>query len=161
MIEYVKNLLIYQEWADAVFLRIWEKTPSALEDSEMLERWQHVVAVQKAFYDLLKSNDSKLPQADLAAPYSELKEQSKTNHIQLKTLVSDLSDTKLDQKIEIGWLPEHPVVLTQMEALMQILLHTQHHRAQNMTRLKTLGGRRIVIDWITWIWKGKPEAQWQ
>jgi uncharacterized damage-inducible protein DinB len=31
------------------------------------------------------------------------------------------------------------------------VLHTQHHRAQTMTRLKQQGGKSVTVDYIVWI----------
>jgi uncharacterized damage-inducible protein DinB len=39
-------------------------------------------------------------------------------------------------------------------------MHTQHHRGQLMTRLKDFGGDPKNVDWIIWLWKGRPEARW-
>ncbi len=47
------------------------------------------------------------------------------------------------------------------EALVQVCLHTQHHRAQNMTRLKSLGVSPKNVDYIIWLWKQKPEGLWE
>jgi uncharacterized damage-inducible protein DinB len=161
MIQQFKDLMFYQEWADAVFLKIWERTPNAIDDSEMLKRWEHVVLVQNAFHDVLRNNETQLPKSDRPLPgLVELKTFCKNNHEQLKKLISELNQSDLERAVEIRWFPDRPAVLTPAEALMQVLLHTQHHRAQNLTRLQALGGKRIVIDWISWIWKGKPEAQW-
>jgi uncharacterized damage-inducible protein DinB len=46
------------------------------------------------------------------------------------------------------------------QALVQAAMHTQHHRGQCMTRLKDFGGEPVNVDWIIWLWKQKPEAQW-
>ena len=46
------------------------------------------------------------------------------------------------------------------EALVQVAMHTQHHRGQLMTRLKDFGGEPKNVDWIIWLWKGKPPARW-
>jgi len=161
MIEHLKDLVFYQEWADAVFLKAWGKIPAAMEDTEMLKRWEHVILVQSAFHDVLKNNDSKLPRSDAELPsFSELKTRSQQNHEQFRKLISELKPGDLDRTLEIRWLADRPALVTPVEALMQALLHSQHHRAQNMTRLQALGGKPVVIDWISWIWRGKPEALW-
>ena len=30
-----------------------------------------------------------------------------------------------------------------------------------MTRLKDFGGEPKNVDWIIWLWKGKPAARWE
>jgi uncharacterized damage-inducible protein DinB len=160
MIEHIRNLIRYQEWADAHFLQAWEETPDARSDKEMLQRWEHVTAVQNAFYNVLKGNEVKFSRYDEFPPISELKERSESIHDQLKQLLQEYNSEDLDQRVMIPWIPDPAVTLTRMEAFTQIIMHTQHHRAQNMTKLQTHGGKPGVIDWIMWVFKGKPEAKW-
>ena len=47
------------------------------------------------------------------------------------------------------------------EALVQVAMHTQHHRGRLMTRLKDFGGEPKNVDWIIWLWKGKPTGRWE
>ena len=39
-------------------------------------------------------------------------------------------------------------------------MHSQHHRAQNATRLRELGGKPPTTDLIVWYWKGRPAPHW-
>ena len=57
-------------------------------------------------------------------------------------------------------VPGPPCVVTVAEALVQVAMHTQHHRGQCMTRLKDLGGEPKNVDWIIWLWKEKPRGRW-
>jgi hypothetical protein len=66
----------------------------------------------------------------------------------------------LTQTVRVPWFPEPPCVITVAEALVQVALHTQHHRGQCMTRLKDFGGEPKNVDWIIWLWKQKPQARW-
>ena len=62
--------------------------------------------------------------------------------------------------VRIPWFPDPPCVITVAEALVQVAMHTQHHRGQCMTRLKDFGGEPKNVDWIIWLWKQKPEGRW-
>jgi uncharacterized damage-inducible protein DinB len=160
MIEHIRNLIRYEEWADAHFLQAWEQTPDAASDKEMLQRWAHVVTVQNAFFNILKGKEVTFSREDEFPPVSQLKIRTQSNHSQLKSLIQDYSSEDLEQRVFIPWLPDRQTTLTRFEALIQIVMHTQHHRAQNMTKLQTHGGKPGVIDWIMWVFKGKPEAKW-
>jgi uncharacterized damage-inducible protein DinB len=39
-------------------------------------------------------------------------------------------------------------------------MHSQHHRGQNATRLRELGGEPPMTDLIVWYWKGRPGPRW-
>jgi uncharacterized damage-inducible protein DinB len=39
-------------------------------------------------------------------------------------------------------------------------MHSHHHRGQNATRLRELGGVPPSTDLIVWYWKGKPTPSW-
>jgi uncharacterized damage-inducible protein DinB len=60
----------------------------------------------------------------------------------------------------VPWFPEPACVITVAEALVQVAMHSQHHRGQCMTRLKDFGGEPKNVDWIIWLWKQKPQARW-
>ena len=66
----------------------------------------------------------------------------------------------LSRTVRIPWFPDPPCVLTVAEALVQVAMHTQHHRGQCMTRLKDFGGEPKNVDWIIWLWKLKPQGRW-
>ena len=50
----------------------------------------------------------------------------------------------------------HPSV---QEALLQVVMHSQAHRAQCATRLRVLGGKPPTTDFILWV-KQHPEPVW-
>jgi uncharacterized damage-inducible protein DinB len=160
MIEHLRNLIRYEEWADAHFLRAWEQTSDAANDKEMLQRWEHVTAVQNAFCNTLKGSEVTFSRHDEFPPILELKRRSQSIHDQLKKLLQEYTSEDLDQRVAIPWFPDPSITLTRMEAITQIVMHTQHHRAQNMTKLQTYGGKPGIVDWILWVFKGKPEAKW-
>ena len=62
--------------------------------------------------------------------------------------------------VRIPWFPDPPCVIAVSEALVQVAMHSQHHRGQCMTRLKDFGGEPKNVDWIIWLWKQKPAARW-
>ena len=43
---------------------------------------------------------------------------------------------------------------------MQAAMHSHYHRGQNATRLRELGGVPPMTDFIVWLHKGQPAANW-
>lgn len=79
----------------------------------------------------------------------------------------DWADGRLDTVIEfpnadaleahLGKAPE-PVRVD--ESLYQVLAHSTHHRGQVCRRLRELGGEPPTIDYVTWVWMGRPGPTW-
>jgi uncharacterized damage-inducible protein DinB len=46
------------------------------------------------------------------------------------------------------------------ETMLQIASHSTHHRAQNNSQLRELGAKPPLVDYIAWLWSGRPDAEW-
>lgn len=46
------------------------------------------------------------------------------------------------------------------ETIMQVVTHSAYHRGQLAARLRELGGEPPLVDYIAWIWFGRPGAEW-
>ena len=42
------------------------------------------------------------------------------------------------------------------ESVLQVFLHTQHHRGQVCMRMREVGVVPPTIDFIVWLWAGRP-----
>lgn len=58
------------------------------------------------------------------------------------------------------WFKDPTFIVTTTQALIQVAMHSQYHRGQNATRLRDVGGTPPTIDFVLWIWKGRPKAEW-
>jgi uncharacterized damage-inducible protein DinB len=159
MLDHVRQLLAHAEWANAVFFHVWSKSP-ARDHEEMRRRVGHVVGVQEGFLKTLKGEvPGGLPEGP-PPPFDQLKARAETGHRNLRAFAESLDERGLAGTVRIPWFPDPPCVITVAEALVQVAMHTQHHRGQLMTRLKDFGGEPKNVDWIIWLWKGRPNARW-
>jgi uncharacterized damage-inducible protein DinB len=69
--------------------------------------------------------------------------------------------------VGMPWLAEYEQQLgttfgspTVAETVLQVVNHTTHHRAQVQARLRALGGEPQLVDYIGWIWFGRPAPGW-
>jgi uncharacterized damage-inducible protein DinB len=46
------------------------------------------------------------------------------------------------------------------ETARQVAMHSMHHRGQVNARLRELGAEPPLVDYIAWIWRGRPEPMW-
>lgn len=159
MLDFLRELLAHCEWANAVFFHTWGKTP-ARDHEELRRRVGHVVGVQQGFLSVLNGEAAGGPPDGPPASYEDLKTRAVATHRGLGGFAAALTSETLSRTVQIPWFPDPPCVVTAAEALVQAAMHTQHHRGQCMTRLKDFGGEPKNVDWIIWLWKGKPEARW-
>jgi len=159
MLNHLRDLMTHAEWANAVFFHAWGKSP-AREHEEMRRRVGHVIGVQHGFLAILRGEVPGAPPDGPPPSFDDLKAWAQRNHADLRSFADGLDAASLDRKVRIPWFPDPPCVVTVAEALVQVAMHTQHHRGQLMTRLKDFGGEPLNVDWIIWLWKGKPQGRW-
>ncbi len=46
------------------------------------------------------------------------------------------------------------------QSAVQVAMHSTHHRGQVAARLRELGVEPPMVDFIVWVWIGKPAAEW-
>jgi uncharacterized damage-inducible protein DinB len=159
MLALLRDLLAHAEWANAVFFHTWGKSPCR-DHEDMRRRVDHIVAVQNGFLSILRGERPPWPPEGSAPSFDDLKKRAEASHIALRDFAAALTIETLARTVHIPWFPDPPCVVTVGEALVQVPLHTQHHRGQCMTRLKDLGGEPKNVDWIIWLWKQKPQGRW-
>ena len=160
MLTFLRDLLAHAEWANAVFFHTWGKSP-ARDHEEMRRRVDHIIGVQQAFLSIMRGESPGGPPGGPPSSFDELKKRAPASHAGLRDFAAGLDEAGLSRTVQIVWFPDPPCVITVAEALVQVAMHTQHHRGQCMTRLKDFGGEPKNVDWIIWLWKQKPQARWQ
>lgn len=159
MVSFLRDLLAHAEWANAVFFHAWAKSP-ARNHEELRSRVAHILAVQQGFLAILRGQPPEMPPGGPPPSFEDLKAQVEICHAGLRDFAATLRPEDLVQTVRVPWFPDPPCIVTIAEALVQVALHTQHHRGQCMTRLKDFGGEPKNVDWIIWLWKQKPQARW-
>jgi uncharacterized damage-inducible protein DinB len=49
---------------------------------------------------------------------------------------------------------------TLAETMLQVASHSTYHRGQVNARLRELAGEPPLVDYIAWIWFGRPAPEW-
>jgi uncharacterized damage-inducible protein DinB len=159
MLTFLRDLLAHAEWANAVYFHIWGTSP-ARDHEELRRRVGHIVGVQQGFLSILRGESPGRPPDGPPPSFDDLKTRAVTGHAGLRDFALALDAEGLARTVGIPWFPDPPCVITVADALVQVAMHTQHHRGQCMTRLKDFGGEPKNVDWIIWLWKQKPAARW-
>jgi len=157
---FLNDLLAHSEWANAVFFKAWARSP-ARDHDEMRTRVGHIVGVQHGFLSVLSGEQPGGPPGGPPPTFDAVKARAISSHAGLREFAAGLNSESLARTVHIPWFPDPPCIITIAQALVQVNLHSQHHRGQCMTRLKDFGGEAKNVDWIIWLWKQKPEARWE
>ena len=156
---FLVDLMAHSEWANAVFFTTWGKSP-ARDHEELRQRLGHLVGVQEGFLKILRAEAPGGPRDGPPPSYDDLNSRAQVCHAGLNEFTAGLTPDSLTKKVRVHWFPDPPCIITVSEALVQVAMHSQHHRGQCMTRLKDFGGEPKNVDWIIWLWKQKPAARW-
>jgi len=158
---YLDELYAHQEWADAEHWRAFEAHPAALDDTAIRERLLHIHQVQYAFLWITgpRTSGFEFKKLEDFPSMADLKQYAQRYHVAVRELLSGLDQTKVEELVEAPWFTP-PVKLSRRHALTQAAMHSHYHRGQNATRLRELGGVPPTTDFIIWLRKGQPAAQW-
>jgi len=162
-----KSLLLrHMQWAD---VEVWKKIlsfSSAENDERIKKLLYHLHQVQYAFYFLWNELPLEIPKPE---EFFDLKSIAKWGFDYRQKLDEFLSSPKSDEKdkvIQIPWsvfverkMKQKVVPATLEETMMQVASHSTYHRGQINTRFRELGGDPASVDFIVWVWLGKPKSE--
>lgn len=160
-------LLKHMLWADN---EVWKKVlelPEALDDKRIKELLYHLHQVQYAFYFLWNELPLEIPKPE---EFTDLKSIAKWGfEYQQKLNQFLLSEKAIDREkiVQIPWsvfferkTKQKVVPATLEETMLQVASHSTYHRGQINARFRELGGDPASVDFIVWVWMGKPKTDW-
>ncbi len=111
-------------------------------------------------FDRLKADDF----ASLDAVY----EWMRPHYLALHAFVPATEEAALPGPMSLPWSKYYgrqmgidPKDTTLGETMLHLSCHGIHHRAQVNTLLSTHEAEPPLIDYIAWLWHGRPDAAWQ
>jgi uncharacterized damage-inducible protein DinB len=162
----LQDLFGHMEWADA---RIWSAVmarPEAASDSPLRERLYHIHMVQRAFLKVWKTEPLQ-PPAEGFSESAALMRWAREYYAEVSAYLAELASMDLERPIVMPWIQMFEERLgrkadapTFHETLLQVAMHSTHHRGQVNTRLREVGGEPPLTDFIVWVWSGKPAPEW-
>jgi uncharacterized damage-inducible protein DinB len=159
---WLHDLYRHQAWADAEHWRLLGGYVPARDDEGIRARLHHIHMVQHAFLWIVGDRRTPFSISTPAgfATFDALAEYARDYHQQVEPLFETLTDERLTVSIDMPWFKDPPLSISIAEALTQCAMHSQHHRGQNASRLRELGGAPENTDYIVWLWKGRPAPAW-
>jgi len=162
----LNDLFRHMEWADA---SVWRAVlaSDARADTKLRELFYHVHMVQRAFLRVWQG-ETQYTGFPTFEDNSSLIEWARGYYpdafAQLKSWTSD----DLAKPLNVPWasmveklLGRSPADTTLGQTAQQVALHSLYHRGQVNARLRELGGEPPLVDYIAWLWLGRPQADWK
>lgn len=151
--ELLIDLARHQAWADAAHWKTLRGNAALLDDAEIRTRLNHMVMAQQMLTALARGETP-----DLAA-MKEVESSDKLEAAMHKAhaeLAAALGCADLDKIIALPRGPNGPFAAPAGVLLLQALLHGQHHRGQNASRMRQLGTTPPMTDFLIWHALGRP-----
>lgn len=158
----LRDMFLHQFWADATLWNAIAAHEPARNDKTILDRLHHIHLVQRVFMWGVRQDGTPfaLSQPKDFATFDDLRVFARDSHAEIQRMLDSVSDGRLAEPITIPWFRDPPLTISVTEALTQSAMHSHHHRGQNATRLRELGGEPPSTDLIVWYWKGRPSPSW-
>jgi uncharacterized damage-inducible protein DinB len=159
MIEPIQSLFAHMAWADTTLLKAVAAHDGAFSDDEVRKWLHHVVFVQRFFLSLCQQRAFDMErERQVPATLDELEQRFEEAHADGAAYTACPDEAELAHTITFpvpAFKDFHPSV---RDALMQVAMHSEHHRAQVAMRLRALGGAPPMTDYILWVRDVKGRA---
>lgn len=157
-----RDLLGHAEWADAL---VWTSvTGGGLEDDDLRARLHHLHEVQWAYLHLWRAEPVRPRELGTFPTVASVRAWAREYYRELPACLAATTD--MGREVRFPWAERlvqrfgHVQPATWAESVLQVALHSSHHRGQVARRLRELGVQPPLTDYIAWIWTGRPEADW-
>lgn len=160
MADLLSDLFAHQQWADSVHWKTLAAHPRALEDEAVKKRLHHLHSVQRSFLDVWKGTPKLPPPLEGFASMEAMRQDVRTYYRELAEFLASMAPGRLDEPLRVPWFPDPKRPVRLSETMLQVAMHSLHHRAQNATRLRELGGAMPPTDYIFWIVEARPAPIW-
>jgi len=158
--------MAHMEWADGAMWRALLAVPSLASDAQMIARVHHFHSTQTLYLQLFRGSPVEIPEAGSFAGLREVGRWARRFYLELPGYLQALTDVRLGEPVTFPWAAQIEERLgsagltTVGDCLLQLALHSAHHRGQVLTRLRDAGAEPPLVDYIVWAWLGRPSPDW-
>jgi uncharacterized damage-inducible protein DinB len=162
----LRELLLHMEWADAVVWRAALAHPPAVADARLRDLLLHLHGVQRAFLTMWASEPLTFPQPNDFQDIAAVHAWSQPYYAELAAFLATVDEASLSRTIDMPWLSEFEQRTGRSfqrpslaETMFQVTSHSTYHRGQVNARIREVGGEPPLVDYIAWIWFGRPQPE--
>ena len=163
----LRELFAHMEWADAQVWKAVRTVGSGEPDGVLRDRLLHIHVVQRAFLNIWTGQPMKFPEAEEFGTLGDLEAWARPYYGEARDHLEALDAARLGTLVELPWAAglakrfgREPQAVTLAETAFQVTCHSTYHRGQVNTRQRDLGVEPPLVDYIAWLWLGRPAAEW-
>jgi uncharacterized damage-inducible protein DinB len=160
---HLRDLVEHAEWADAALWSCVLATPEAARDPRCLEWLHHVHRVQRSFLTVWREEELETRDLEDFEDARAVAHWGREGHREIRSFLEALDEGRLAEVVEIPWarrvaasLGRPAGLVTLEQSIVQVAMHSAHHRGQVAARLRRLDGEPPLVDYIAWLWFGRP-----
>lgn len=166
-LESLRDLYRHMEWADSV---VWTSVMQSEEvrgaDAALLAKLRHLHRTQQFFLKVWRGEEVSRDQHETTL--GEELTMARAWHRDVWSWLDTIEEPSLAGKLSMPWADRmaqragaagaHPTRLG--ETLYQVPAHSTYHRGQVNLLLRQAGVDPPNVDYIAWVWLGRPEPRW-
>lgn len=163
----LRDLYRHMEWADASVWQAVLALDGITADDRLRDLLHHLHDTQLSFLHVWTGLPLVVREPREFAVLAELRAWGRPYYGQVDRFLETVDEVLLADPVALPWsahfgerLGRRPETATLAETLFQVTSHTTHHRAQVNARLRELGAEPPLVDYIVWVWLGRPTALW-
>jgi uncharacterized damage-inducible protein DinB len=167
-IDLLRQLIRHMEWADAQVWRAVLTNAPARSDERLRNLLTHLHSVQRLFLILWTKQEfdptGKPPEFSSLV---DLRSWALIYYPEAHRVLEELDESRLGDEVVMPWVKTLESQLgrslsmpTLGETIQQVSSHSTYHRGQVNARLREVGGEPPLVDYIAWIWFGRPAPDW-
>jgi uncharacterized damage-inducible protein DinB len=161
-----RDIYAHMEWAES---RVWAgvlSTDASKGDVALLEKLRHIHRTQQFFLKVWRAEPIEFTKFEgtLDDEYTLMRKY----YADIQQFFDGITDADLDRDASVPWADRFAQRVgrdaaektTLRQTLYQAAAHSNYHRGQANTRLRELGIEPPLVDYIAWLWLGRPSAAW-
>ncbi|HYE84991.1 MAG TPA: DinB family protein [Vicinamibacterales bacterium] len=159
--EYLQQM----EWADALTWRAARPLPQT--DERLRYLFHHIHVVQHVYLQAWRGDPFAPTELSSYTDLASIEAWARSFHATAREFAATVDESRFDQPVAFPWaamITEQfgagVTPATFAESAFQVFTHTIYHRGQIAMRVRELGGVPPTVDYLVWVWSGKPAAQW-
>ena len=161
-----RDLLTHMEWADAQTWRAVRDLAPAQTDERLKWLLHHLHLVQSIYIQAWRGDPFELTELKAYPDLTAIEAWARTAYPRAAAYATAVDDSRFAQTLTVPWSQMiiekfgKELAVTLGESAWQVFLHTSYHRGQISTRIRELGGEPPLIDYLYWVWAGRPATEW-
>ena len=155
------------EWADAEVWSVVLRTDGASGDASLRDKLVHVHQTQWAYLRMWTDRPQEISASKEVDTLVALYAWARSYYARVRAFLDGADPSTLDRPVSELFrrrLEQHlgPSVtdIPLGKTVFDVASHTTYHRGQLNTRIRELKGEPPLVDYVAWLWLGRPTAEW-